>query len=160
VREARVHLALPKPSAFTRQKEPASASVVLQLRSGSALEQGQVNAIVHLVASSIPGLPPERVTVVDQSGRMLSNADPQGEDALGDYGKDWGEGNIHHRFCSRCGINLYGHGFIAEAGGAFLSVQVNTLDDASIDELVSGPVHYADGRNDNWMNPPADTRAM
>lgn len=83
VREARVHLALPKPSAFTRQKEPASASVVLQLRSGSALEQGQVNAIVHLVASSIPGLPPERVTVVDQSGRMLSNADPQGEDALG-----------------------------------------------------------------------------
>ncbi|WP_202843576.1 flagellar basal-body MS-ring/collar protein FliF [Luteimonas saliphila] len=83
VREARVHLALPKPSAFTRQKEPASASVVLQLRSGSTLEQGQVNAIVHLVASSIPGLPPERVTVVDQFGRMLSNADPQSDDAIG-----------------------------------------------------------------------------
>lgn len=83
VREARVHLALPKPSAFTRQSEPASASVVLQLRSGSTLEQGQVNAIVHLVASSIPELPPERVTVVDQFGRMLSNADPDGEDAIG-----------------------------------------------------------------------------
>ncbi|MDH5834949.1 flagellar basal-body MS-ring/collar protein FliF, partial [Luteimonas sp. M1R5S59] len=83
VREARVHLAMPKPSAFTRQKEPASASVVLQLRAGSTLEQGQVNAIVHLVASSIPGLPPERVTVVDQFGRMLSNADPQSEDAIG-----------------------------------------------------------------------------
>jgi flagellar M-ring protein FliF len=83
VREARVHLALPKPSAFTRQKDPASASVVLQLRSGSALEQGQVNAIVHLVASSIPGLPPERVTVVDQFGRMLSNADPHSDDAIG-----------------------------------------------------------------------------
>jgi len=83
VREARVHLALPKPSAFTRQKEPASASVVLQLRAGSTLEQGQVNAIVHLVASSIPGLPPEGVTVVDQSGRMLSNADPQSDDAIG-----------------------------------------------------------------------------
>src|SRR5690554_3819739 len=83
VREARVHLALPKPSAFTRQRDPASASVVLQLRAGSALEQGQVNAIVHLVASSIPGLPPEGVTVVDQFGRMLSNADPQSDDAIG-----------------------------------------------------------------------------
>lgn len=83
VREARVHLALPKPSAFTRQKDPASASVVLQLRSGSTLEQGQVNAIVHLVASSIPELPPERVTVVDQFGRMLSNADPDSDDAIG-----------------------------------------------------------------------------
>ena len=83
VREARVHLALPKPSAFTRQSEPASASVVLQLRSGSTLEQGQVNAIVHLVASSIPELPPERVTVVDQFGRMLSNADPDSDDAIG-----------------------------------------------------------------------------
>lgn len=83
VREARVHLALPKPSAFTRQNEPASASVVLELRSGSTLEQGQVNAIVHLVASSIPGLPPERVTVVDQFGRMLSSSDPDSDDAIG-----------------------------------------------------------------------------
>ena len=83
-----------------------------------------------------------------------------GEALLGDYGKDWGEGNIHHRFCSRCGVNLYGHGYIAEAGGGFVSVLVNTLDDASIDDLVSGPVHHADGRHDNWMNPPADTRAM
>ncbi|MFD0738991.1 flagellar basal-body MS-ring/collar protein FliF [Lysobacter koreensis] len=83
VREARVHLALPKPSAFTRQNEPASASVVLQLQSGSALEPGQVDAIVHLVASSIPGLPSERVTVVDQFGRMLSNADPNSDDAIG-----------------------------------------------------------------------------
>lgn len=82
VREARVHLAMPKPSAFTRQKEPASASVVLQLHSGASLEQGQVDAIVHLVASSIPGLPPERVTVVDQFGRMLSNVDPDSDAAI------------------------------------------------------------------------------
>lgn len=83
VREARVHLALPKPSAFTRQNEPASASVVLQLQSGSVLEQGQVDAIVHLVASSIPDLPPERVTVVDQFGRMLTNTDPDSDEAVG-----------------------------------------------------------------------------
>ena len=83
VREARVHLALPRPSAFTRQNDPASASVVLQLQSGSTLEQGQVDAIVHLVASSIPGLPTTGVTVVDQTGRMLSNADPDSEEAIG-----------------------------------------------------------------------------
>lgn len=81
VREARVHLALPKPSAFTRQKEPASASVVLHLRSGSVLEAGQVNAIEHLIASSIPQLPVENVTVVDQFGRMLSNPNPDSDAA-------------------------------------------------------------------------------
>ncbi|WP_028918539.1 GFA family protein [Pseudoxanthomonas suwonensis] len=84
----------------------------------------------------------------------------QGEELLGDYAKDWGEGNIHHRFCSRCGVTVYGHGYIPQAGGAFISVQVNTLDDASIDELVSGPVHYADGLHDNWMEQAPDTRAM
>ena len=83
VREARVHLAMPKPSAFTRQNEPATASVVLELRSGSTLEPGQVQAIIHLVASSIPDLAPERVTVVDQFGRMLSESDPNSEDAIG-----------------------------------------------------------------------------
>ncbi|MFN7184043.1 MAG: flagellar basal-body MS-ring/collar protein FliF [Thermomonas haemolytica] len=82
VREARVHLALPKPSAFTRQREPASASVVLQLQSGASLEPGQVDAIVHLVASSIPELPPGNVTVVDQFGRLLSNPDPDSDAAI------------------------------------------------------------------------------
>ncbi|MCR6496379.1 flagellar M-ring protein FliF [Thermomonas sp. S9] len=82
VREARVHLALPKPSAFTRQREPASASVVLQLQSGASLEPGQVDAIVHLVASSIPELPASNVTVVDQFGRLLSNPDPDSDAAI------------------------------------------------------------------------------
>ncbi len=84
----------------------------------------------------------------------------QGEEVLGDYAKEWREGNIHHRFCNRCGVTVYGHGYIPEAGGAFVSVQVNTLDDASTDELLSGPLRYADGLNDNWMNPPADIRAL
>ncbi len=82
VREARVHLAMPKPSAFTRNKDPASASVVLQLQSGASLEQGQVDAIVHLVSSSIPGLPASNVTVVDQYGRLLSNPDPDSDAAI------------------------------------------------------------------------------
>jgi len=83
VREARVHLAIPKPSAFTRERQPASASVVLNMVGGAALERGQVNAIVHLVANSIPMLAPERVTVVDHLGRMLSETDPDSEDAMG-----------------------------------------------------------------------------
>ena len=83
VREARVHLAIPKPSAFTRERQPASASVVLNMSGGASLERGQVNAIVHLVANSIPMLAPERVTVVDHLGRMLSDSDPNSEDAMG-----------------------------------------------------------------------------
>lgn len=82
VREARVHLALPKPSAFTRQREPASASVVLQLQGGASLDPGQVDAIIHLVASSIPELPADHVTVVDQFGRLLSTPDPDSDAAI------------------------------------------------------------------------------
>jgi len=82
VRDARVHLAIPKPSAFTRQREAASASVVLELRSGALLERHQVDAIVHMVASSIPDLAPERVTVVDQSGRLLSSNGQDSASAL------------------------------------------------------------------------------
>lgn len=82
VRDARVHLAIPKPSAFTRQRDVATASVVLELRGGATLERNQVDAIVHMVASSIPDLSPERVTVVDQSGRMLTISDPNSEAAF------------------------------------------------------------------------------
>ncbi|WP_379653826.1 flagellar basal-body MS-ring/collar protein FliF [Pseudoxanthomonas sp. UC19_8] len=82
VREARVHLAMPKPSAFTRQNEPASASVVLQLGAGQTLEQNQIDAIERLVASSVPDLSPEHVTVVDQFGRLLSQDDPDSAEAV------------------------------------------------------------------------------
>lgn len=82
VHDVRVHLAIPKPSAFTRQREVASASVVLDLRAGATLERNQVDAIIHLVASSIPDLSPERVTVVDQGGRMLTQSDPNSQEAL------------------------------------------------------------------------------
>lgn len=82
VKDARVHLAIPKPSAFTRQRELASASVMVTLHPGRMLDPDQVAAIVHLVAGSIPELPPERVTVVDQAGRMLTNSDPNSPSAV------------------------------------------------------------------------------
>ncbi len=73
VRSARVHLAMPKQSVFIRKREKPSASVVVNLRRGQVPTDRQVQAIVHLVASAIPGLTADRVTVVDQSGRLLTN---------------------------------------------------------------------------------------
>jgi len=72
VAAARVHLALPRQSAFVRERRPGSASVMVQLKPGRQLESGQVAAITHLVASSIPELEPAHVTIVDQKGRLLS----------------------------------------------------------------------------------------
>ena len=69
---ARVHLAVPRESAFVRDRHPASASVFVQLKAGKRLEQEQIQSIINLVASSIPELEPTQVTVVDQQGRLLS----------------------------------------------------------------------------------------
>jgi flagellar M-ring protein FliF len=74
VSSARVHLALPKPSVFVRDQQKPTASVLLNLQPGRALDQAQVSAIVHLVASSIPELTPSNVTVVDQNGTLLSDS--------------------------------------------------------------------------------------
>ena len=73
VESARVHLALPPQSVFLRQKREPSASVMLKLFSGRRLDPEQVQAVVHLVASSVPDLTPSHVTVVDQSGALLTS---------------------------------------------------------------------------------------
>jgi flagellar M-ring protein FliF len=78
VEGARVHLAVPRQSAFIRDHKGASASVFLQLKQGRRLEQEQIQAIVNLVASSIPDLEANQVTLVDQQGRLLSS--PEGHD--------------------------------------------------------------------------------
>jgi len=72
VESARVHLAIPKPSVFIRDKQSPSASVLVKLYSGRALDPGQVQSIVHLVSSSVPELSPNSVTVVDQAGNLLT----------------------------------------------------------------------------------------
>lgn len=78
VQSARVHLALARQSAFVRDEAQATASVLVNLFQGQGLAQNDIDGIVHLVASSVPGLTPERVTVVDQTGQLLSenNEDP------------------------------------------------------------------------------------
>jgi flagellar M-ring protein FliF len=79
VQNARVHLALPKQSVFVRERRGASASVMLQLYPGRRVDPGQVSAIVHLVASSVPDLEAGNVTVVDQNGTLLSTPQEGGE---------------------------------------------------------------------------------
>ncbi len=72
VQSARVHLAIPKPSIFIREKQTPSASIVLNLFGSRTLSEPQINGIVHLVASSLPGMLPEDVSIVDQTGRLLT----------------------------------------------------------------------------------------
>ena len=72
VRAARVHLALPKPSAFVRKKSKAAASVLISLYPGRELSDSQLAGVVHLVAFSVPGLEADQVSVVDNRGRLLS----------------------------------------------------------------------------------------
>ncbi len=75
VNGARVHLAFSKPSVFVREPQKPSASVLLSLHPGRSLDAGQVSAIVHLVSSSIPDLPVKNVTVIDQTGSLLTSSD-------------------------------------------------------------------------------------
>jgi flagellar M-ring protein FliF len=78
VQSARVHLALPKSTVFVRDQQKPTASVLLNLHPGRSIDRGQVNAIVHLVASSVPEMPVKNVTVVDQSGTLLSDTEKPG----------------------------------------------------------------------------------
>jgi flagellar M-ring protein FliF len=75
VEAARVHLVLPDRPLFSREKIEPSASIVLKVR--GSLEQQQVRAIRHLIATAVTGLRPERVSVVDESGRLLADGAEQ-----------------------------------------------------------------------------------
>ncbi|MCP4448378.1 MAG: flagellar M-ring protein FliF [Myxococcales bacterium] len=79
VKSARVHLAMGKRSVFRDASEPPAASVALRLKAGRRLSEGEVRGIVHLVASSVDGLEPVKVVVIDERGRVLSM--PDGEDS-------------------------------------------------------------------------------
>ncbi|MDN3576251.1 flagellar basal-body MS-ring/collar protein FliF [Chitinimonas viridis] len=73
VASARIHLAMPKQTVFLREQQKPTASVLLTLHPGRALDGAQIAGIIHLVSSSVPDLPIKNVTVVDQDGSLLSN---------------------------------------------------------------------------------------
>jgi len=83
ISSARVHLVLPERQLFARQTEQPSASIVLGLRR-DALSPGQVRAIRNLAASATPGLTTNRVTILDEAGRLLAAASHEGEEAVGE----------------------------------------------------------------------------
>lgn len=72
VKGARVHLAMPKETVFVREQQKPSASILVNLYPGRALTEEQVQGIVHLVASSVPQMPPANVTIVDQDSKLLT----------------------------------------------------------------------------------------
>ena len=62
--------------------------------------------------------------------------------------------------CGNCGVHTHAEGDAEYVGGAFVQIFVATLDDASSDDLMNGPIRYSDGRNNNWTNPPSDIRHL
>jgi flagellar M-ring protein FliF len=84
VQGARVHLAMARQSAFVSERRPGSASVFLQIKAGRRLDEENVQAIANLVASSIPELAASQVTVVDQTGRLLSAPETDSDTAMRD----------------------------------------------------------------------------
>lgn len=81
-----------------------------------------------------------------------------GEGELTDY--QFNSNSVHHLFCKHCGVHPYHWADIPQAGGLYYTVNVMCLDDASVDEIVEGPVTYFDGRNNNWWEKPKEIRHL
>jgi hypothetical protein len=88
-----------------------------------------------------------------QAFRLLA-----GQDALSDYQFNTRQG--HHPFCRNCGVRAHGYGDVPEIGGAFVSINIACLDNVSDAELAALPVRYANGRDNDWMNTPAEARYL
>lgn len=80
------------------------------------------------------------------------------EAGIGDY--QFGTMSGLHRFCTACGVTPYGHGYVEEIGGAFVSINVACLDGVDPAEFAALPIQYMDGLHNNWWNAPAETRHM
>ena len=93
------------------------------------------------------------VIVKPEAFRLL-----QGEHDLSDY--QFGSHSMHHVFCKHCGVRPFGKGFLDVLGGEFYSVNVACLDDVEPQALIDAPMHFSDGRNNNWQSAPAETRHL
>ena len=93
------------------------------------------------------------VTIKPEAFRLLA-----GEDALSAYSRD--SGIVEHMFCKHCGMRPFSRGTLKELGGAFYSIALSCLDDVPPAVLAEVPITYFDGANDNWWQPPAETRHL
>ena len=80
VKSARVHLVMPRRELFSRQKQDPSASIILKMKGSSRLDREQIAAVQHLVAAAVPGLAPNRISVVDDKGSLLARGFDEGDD--------------------------------------------------------------------------------
>lgn len=85
--------------------------------------------------------------------RLLSGAE-----ALSDY--QFGSMSMHHLFCRTCGVRPFGRGHLDVLGGDFYSINLACLDDVEPQELIDAPLHFADGRHNNWQSAPLETRHL
>lgn len=81
-----------------------------------------------------------------------------GEGELSDY--QFGSNSMHHTFCRTCGVRPFGRGHLDMLGGDFATINMACLDDVDWTEVADAPVMYADGANNNWQAPPAETRHL
>ena len=81
-----------------------------------------------------------------------------GGDACSDY--QFGSKQGHRLFCKTCGVRSFEHGHVKEIGGDYVSIQVSSLDDVDLQELIAAPVRYANGRDNAWWETPKETRHL
>ena len=93
------------------------------------------------------------VIIKPDAFRLLSGAE-----SLSDY--QFGSKAGHHLFCKHCGVRSFERGYVEQIGGDYVSVKVLALDDAALDEILAAPVRYANGRDNAWWDPPAETRHL
>lgn len=93
------------------------------------------------------------VIIKPDAFRLISGAD-----ATIDY--QFGSKAGHHLFCKTCGVRSFERGYVEQIGGHYVSIKVASLDDVSPQELIDAPVKFANGRDNSWWTPPAETRHL
>ena len=133
--QARVHLVIPKRELFTRDKQEPTASVALKMRGGNQLEKQEIAAIRHLVATAVPGLKVQRITLVDSRGRLLAKG--VDDDDLGAYAEEAEQFRVNYEKRMRNTIER-----LLEQSVGFGKVKAEVTADIDFDRIVKNSEIY------------------